>query len=76
MSELRINVPDEVADRLAAQAAEMGTSVEKVAAELVVTHAPVAPANGRRPSFVGKGHSGRHDLSERVEELLDAELGA
>jgi hypothetical protein len=33
-----------------------------------LAHAP-AP-NRRRPAFIGTGHSGRGDLSERAEELL------
>lgn len=28
----------------------------------------------RRPRFIGTGHSGRDDLSERAEELLAASL--
>jgi hypothetical protein len=38
-------------------------------------HVPQPPPTYRVPRFVGKGHSGRHDLSERVEEILSSELG-
>jgi hypothetical protein len=76
VSELRVEVPDEVAERLASEAAQRGTSPEDVAAELIVTHAPTARPEPRRPRFVGLGHSGQHDLSERVEDLLDADLGS
>jgi hypothetical protein len=70
--ELRVVIPDEIAERLAAEAADRGTSTEEVASEVFVLHVPAA-SNQRRPRFVGKGHSGRHDLSERVEEILSAD---
>ncbi len=76
MTELRVVVPDEIAERLASEAAERGTSAEDVAAEVLTLHVPGTPVPRRRPRFVGKGHSGRHDLSERVEEILSADLGS
>jgi len=76
MTELRVTVPDEIAERLATEAAERGTSAEDVAAELLRLHVPGSSPPRRRPRFVGRGHSGRHDLSERVEEILSAELGS
>jgi hypothetical protein len=75
MVELHVVVADEVAERLASEAAGRGTSAEDVAAEVLTQHAPAA-AYSRRPRFVGAGHSGRHDLSERVEEILSDELGS
>jgi hypothetical protein len=75
MVELHVVVPDEIAKRLASEAADRGTSPEHVAAEVLTQHAPAA-ASHRRPRFVAAGHSGRHDLSERVEEILSAELGS
>ena len=77
VTELRVNVPDDVAARLGAEAAQRGTSVEAVAADLLTRHVPAPATNGagpRRPGFVGVAQSGRHDLSERVEEILAAEL--
>lgn len=73
VTELRVSVSDEVADRLAAEAAQRGSSAEVLAAELLTAHAPLTP-KGKRFGFVGIGHSGRHDLSERVEELLAADF--
>jgi len=75
MTELHVHIPDDVADRLAAAAAERGSTTEDVAADVLRQHAPSAhpaPANttGHRFPFIGVGHSGRSDLSERVEELL------
>lgn len=75
VTDLHVQIPDDVAERLASQASERGTSPEEVAAEVLRLHVPPV-SNRRRPRFVGKGHSGRHDLSERVEEILSAELGS
>jgi hypothetical protein len=52
MTELRVTVPDEIAERLATEAAERGTSVEEVAAEVLQQHAPSHP-RGHRFSFIG-----------------------
>jgi plasmid stability protein len=73
---IRVEIPDEVAKRLAIEAAGRGTSTEDLAAEVLSRHVPQAPPPYRVPRFVGKGHSGRHDLSERVEEILSSELDA
>jgi hypothetical protein len=76
MSVIRVEIPEEVAERLATEAAERGTSTEHIAAEVLIRHIPEQSTSYRVPRFVGMGHSGRHDLSERVEEILSAELGA
>jgi hypothetical protein len=76
MSVIRVEIPEEVAERLATEAAERGTSTENIAAEVLIRHIPDQSSGYRVPRFVGKGHSGRHDLSMRVEEILGAEFGA
>jgi plasmid stability protein len=76
MSVIRVEIPEEVAERLASEAAERGTSSEDIAAEVLTRHIPEQATPYRVPRFVGKGHSGRHDLSERVEEILSAEFDA
>jgi len=76
VTELRVVVPDEIAERLASEAAERGTSPEDVAAEVLKLHVPAPPRGTREiPSWVGALHSGRTDLSERHEEILKSELG-
>jgi hypothetical protein len=75
MVELKVTVSDEVARRLALRAQEEQTTPEAVASQALDTLLGGEP-NGRVPRFVGKGRSGRHDLSERVEEILSAELGS
>ena len=50
VTELRVNVPDEVAERLASEAAERGTTAEDLAADVLRKHAP-AP-HGRSLSLI------------------------
>jgi hypothetical protein len=75
LTELRVVVPDEIAERLASEAAEQGTSPEAVAAEVLQLHVPAPHGVMHIPSWVGAVHSGRDDLSERHEEVLRSELG-
>lgn len=79
MTELHVRIPDDIADRLAAEAAQRGSTTEDVAADLLAQHAPPAqaslPSTGHRFAFIGIGSSGRSDLSERVEELLAEDFG-
>ena len=43
VSELRVHLPDDVAERLAIAAAQRGTSAEDIAAEVLALHAPASP---------------------------------
>jgi hypothetical protein len=74
MTELRVTVPEEIAERLASEAAERGTSAEDVAAEVLEQHAAKTSKARPVPAWVGAVHSGRGDLSERHEEILKTEL--
>lgn len=58
-----VPLPDDLAARLAAVAAERGITPEALLAEAVEAHLP------RPPSFIGLGASGRGDLSERHKEI-------
>jgi hypothetical protein len=70
MTELRVVVPDEIAERLASEAAERGTSPEDVAAEVLRTHA-LSRTGGHRLSFIGIGRSrSRDSIAERHEEII------
>jgi hypothetical protein len=72
VTRLTIELPDDVAGRVADLARERGVSPEAVARELVEAQLPPTP-NGT-PQFIGVGHSGRSDLSERAKELRQAEF--
>ncbi len=69
-----LNLPDDAAARLAAEAARRGITVDELVTELAAG-LPAAGkggserSGGRRLAFIGMGHSGRGDLSERVKEL-------
>lgn len=76
VTELRVHLPDDVAARLAAEAAQRGTSTEDLAAEVLTEHSPAADSGERKLGFIGIAASGRADISERAEEILRAEFGA
>ena len=60
---------------MASEAAERGMSTEDIAAEVLAGHSPVSKATGEL-AFIGMGHSGRGDLSERVKEIRQASFGS
>jgi plasmid stability protein len=55
MTELHVHIPDDVAARLAAAAAERGVSAEEVAADLLTQNAPTAASNPNGFAFIGVG---------------------
>jgi hypothetical protein len=77
MTELRVVVSDEIAERLAERARREHTTPEELATEAVRSYVGTAgiPAQ-HRLGFVGLGNSGRSDISERAEEILRADFGA
>jgi hypothetical protein len=75
VTELRVQVPDDLAARLSAEAAERGTSTEDLAAEVLAEHSPTAAVRQRNFGFIGIGASGRSDISMRAEEILRADFG-
>ena len=75
VTQFTVSVPDDVADRVSAAARDRGVSPDEIAREAFEAYLPGGPAR-RKLSFVGIGHSGRGDLSERAEDILRDELGA
>lgn len=77
VTELRVVVPDDVAERLASEAADRGTSAEDLAAEVLRLHAPVA--RGGRPGFVGlfdvPTGLGAAEAERRLEDHEDTGFG-
>jgi len=64
-----LNLPGELAARLAAEADRRGISPDEVLADIVAAGLPPR----RRLSFIGIGHSGgREAVSERHEEIIRA----
>jgi hypothetical protein len=73
VTELRVTVPEEIAERLASEAAERGTSVEDVAAEVLTLHLP-APRR-RSLGFVAmfEAAPGALSVAEAERRLEDGE---
>ena len=56
---IKVSVPDETARAIEAAAASSGRTVEETAAAMLIEHAPVTAAGGRRRlGFIGAGSSG------------------
>jgi hypothetical protein len=77
VTELRVIIPDDVAERLATEAAERGTSAEDLAADLLRRHLPV-PAE-RSLSVIGMfdgvpGAIGVAEMERRLEDGEDDEF--
>jgi hypothetical protein len=71
VTDLHVQIPDDVAARLAAEAAERGTSAEEVAAEVLASHAP--KPHGRSLPFAGifDAPSGAISVAEAERRLED-----
>jgi len=77
VTELHVRIPDDVAERLAARAEREHTTPEELASDAVRSYVGTLPRPGVRPlGFIGLGHSGRSDLSERVKEIRQASFEA
>jgi hypothetical protein len=78
MTELRVTIPDDLAERLASQAAERGTSAEDFVADLIRSHVPAS--RERSLSFIGMfdgvpGAPSVAELERRLEDGEDEEFG-
>lgn len=69
---LVVKLPEDLAARVEAVAAERGVSAEEVVAEAVAAHLP-ADASDPLEAFIGSGASGRGDLGRR-HRVIRAEL--
>jgi plasmid stability protein len=73
MTELRVTVPDEIAERLASEAADRGTSAEDVAAEVLRLHVPSHRQGTGRFGFLAIGQAKPGFSVKDAEERLEAE---
>jgi mannitol/fructose-specific phosphotransferase system IIA component (Ntr-type) len=71
MTDLHVHIPEEVAQRLAAEAEQRGTSTEDVAAEVLSMHAPGKAGDGL--GFIAMAHAKPGFSARAAEELLEAE---
>jgi hypothetical protein len=71
MTDLHVHIPDEVAQRLATEAAQRGTSTEDLVAEVLALHAPGKV--GDELGFIALAHAKPGFSARAAEELLEAE---
>lgn len=78
---MTVHLPDELRDRLAAEAARLGKSVDALVAEMVARQLPVRQAadtgEDALEAFIGCGSSGRtepFDLRQARRDLADKKL--
>jgi hypothetical protein len=71
VTELHLQIPDDVAEGLALEAAERGTSTEVVAAEVLRLHVPGKTGEGL--GFIALAHAKPGFSARAAEELLEAE---
>jgi hypothetical protein len=64
-----VHLPDELAARLAAEAARRAITTDELLAELVATRLPAAEGDDPLEAFIGSGRSGRGDLARRHREI-------
>ena len=68
-----VKLPDELDARLRHEAERRGTTVSDVTRQAIEAH--LGRAGGRRRLLVAAAaHSGRSDISDRIEEILKAEV--
>lgn len=77
VTELRVLIPDDLAERLAERAEREHTTSEQLVTDAVaILVGPAEQPAPRTLGFIGLGHSGKGDLSERVKEIRQASFGA
>jgi predicted transcriptional regulator len=74
MKRTSVKLPDELDAQLRHEAARRGMTISELTREAVESH--LAAHRGRRRKLLaaGAGRSGRADVSERIEEILAAEV--
>jgi plasmid stability protein len=66
---MTVHLPDELRERLAAEAARQGKNVDALVAEFVAAQLPAETAEDPLEAFIGSGSSGRGDLARRHREI-------
>ena len=73
MQRTTVKLPDELDARLRHEAQRRGVTVSELTREAIETLLE-APRGRRRLLAAGAGASGRHDISERIEEIIAGEV--
>ena len=69
MKRTTVKLPDDLDARLRHEASRRGMTLAELTREAIESHL----GGRRRLRAAGAGHSGRDDVSERIEEILRAE---
>ena len=72
MKRTTVKLPDDLDALLRHEAARRGLTVSQITREAIERHLNAQPGK-RQLMAAGAGRSGRHDISERIEEILAAE---
>jgi len=75
MQRTTVKLPDDLDARLRHEAERRGITISQLTREAIELHLQ-APGPRRRLLAAGAGSSGRDDISERIEQLLQAEATA
>ncbi len=73
MKRTTIKISDALDARLRHEAERRGVTISEISREALEAYL-VGPPGRRRLGAAGTGHSGRSDISERIEEILAAEV--
>ena len=73
MKRTTVKLPEELDARLRHEAARRHTTVSELTREAIESHLG-GRRTKRRLTAAGVGHSGQSDISERIEEILRAEV--
>lgn len=74
MKRTTVKLPDDIDAQVRLEAARRGMTISEVLRESVEEHLAAARGRRRRLLAAGAGRSGRSDVSERIEEILAAEV--
>jgi predicted transcriptional regulator len=72
MKRTTVKLPDDLDARLRHEAERRGTTIAEVTRTALEAHIGGGPR--RRLGAAAAGHSGRADISERIEEIIAAEV--
>jgi predicted house-cleaning NTP pyrophosphatase (Maf/HAM1 superfamily) len=73
MKRTTVKVPDDLDARLRHEAARRSVTISEISREALEAYLG-AGSSRRRLGAAGVGHSGRSDVSERIEEILATEV--
>ena len=69
-----LKIPDSLDARLRHEAERRGVTISEISREALEAYFGGAPHGRRRLGAAGAGASGRRDVSDRIEEILAAEV--